>query len=80
MIIHTTISYNYDITEEYVKTIEDVEFEINYNDFSDYTNRSEEFVCEIEDVKIDEIYDTLDKIRTLSFSNSHLVKLTTFKN
>lgn len=78
--VHTIISYNYDIDKEYSKTIEGVEFQINYNDYSDYTNRFEEFVCEIKDVKLDEIYNTLLKVRTLAFSNSHLVKLSTFKN
>lgn len=78
--VHTIISYDYDIDKEYSKTIEGIEFQINYNDCSDYTNRFEEFVCEIKDVKIDEIYNTLQKVRTLAFSNSHLVKLSTFKN
>ena len=78
--VHTIISYDYDIDKEYSKTIEGIEFQINYNDCSDYTNRFEVFVCEIKDVKIDEIYNTLQKVRTLAFSNSHLVKLSTFKN
>lgn len=77
---HTIISYNHDINKEYSKNIDDIEFQINYNDYSDYTNRFEEFICEIKDVKIDELYDTLQKIRTLAFGNSHLVKLSTFKN
>ena len=78
--VHTIISYNHDINKEYSKNIDGIEFQINYNDYSDYTNRFEEFVCEIKDVKLDEIYNTLLKVRTLAFSNSHLVKLSTFKN
>lgn len=78
--VYTIISYNHDINKEYSKNIDDIEFQINYNDYSDYTNRFEEFVCEIKDVKIDEIYNTLLKVRTLAFNNSHLVKLSTFKN
>jgi len=30
--------------------------------------------------KIEEVYNTVDKVRNLTFSNSHLVKLSTFKN
>ena len=78
--IHTIISYNYDIEKKYSKTMDDIEFDVKYNDFSDYTNRFEEFTCEVENVKIEEIYNTLQKVRTLTFSNSHLVKLSTFKN
>lgn len=78
LIINTIVSYNYDIEEVYSKNIEDIQFDITYHDFSDYTSRSEEFLCEIKDVKINKIYKTLDRIRALTFSNSHLVKLSTF--
>lgn len=78
--IHTIISYNYDIDKEYSKTIEGIEFQINYNDHSDYTSRFEKLICTISDVEINNLYDVLKQVKSLAFSNSHIVKLSTFKN
>lgn len=78
--IQTTISYNHDIEKHYSKTVDNIEFDIKYTDISDYTSRFEKLTCTISDVEINNLYDVLKQVKSLAFSNSHIVKLSTFKN
>lgn len=78
--IQTTISYNHDIEKHYSKTVDNIEFDIKYTDISDYTSRFEKLTCTISDVEINNLYDVLKQVKSLAFSNAHLVKLSTFKN
>lgn len=78
--IQTTISYNHDIEKHYSKTVDNIEFDIKYTDISDYTSRFEKLTCTISDVEINNLYDVLKQVKSLVFSNSHIVKLSTFKN
>lgn len=78
--IQTTISYNHDIEKHYSKTVDNIEFDIKYTDISDYTSRFEKLKCTISDVGINNLYDVLKQVKSLAFSNSHIVKLSTFKN
>lgn len=73
--IHTTISYKYDIEKRYSKVIDGINLNIKYTDISECTNRSEKFTCNIEDVEIHNIYNILQKVKALAFSNSHLFRL-----
>ena len=73
--IHTTISYKYDIEKRYSKVIDGINLNSKYTDISECTNRSEKFNCNIEDVEKRNIYDILEKVRSLTFSNSHLFRL-----
>ena len=76
--IHTTISYKYDIEKRYSKVTDGINLKIKYTDISECTNRSEQFTCNIEDVEIRNIYNILQKVKALAFSNSHLFKLSKF--
>lgn len=76
--IYTTISYKYDIEKRYSKVIDGINLNIKYTDISECTNRSEKFNCTIEDVEKRNIYDILRKVRSLSFSNSHLFRLSQY--
>lgn len=78
--IQTTISYNHDIEKHYSKTVDNIEFDIKYTDISDYTSRFEKLTCTISDVEINNLYDVLKQVKSLAVSNSHIVKLSTFKN
>ena len=78
--IQTTISYNHDIEKHYSKKVDNIEFDIKYTDISDYTSRFEKLTCTISDVEINNLYDVLKQVKSLAFSNSHIVKLSTFKN
>lgn len=73
--IKTIVSYNHNIEKKYSKKVENIDFDIKYTDHSDYTLRSEEFSCRINNLKIYELYNTLQKVKSLSLSNSDLVQL-----
>lgn len=78
--VQTTISYNHDIKKRYSKTVDNIEFDIKYTDISDYTSRFEELTCTISDVEINNLYNVLKQVKSLAFSNSHIVKLSKFSN
>ena len=78
--VQTTISYNHDIEKHYSKIVDNIEFDIKYTDISDYTSRFEELTCTINNVEINNLYNVLKQIKSLAFSNSHLVKLSKFSN
>lgn len=72
--VNTKITYNYDIEKKYSTIIDGIHFKNNYTNRSDYTIHSEELVCKLENVDVEEIYSTLSNIRNIAFSNSHIVK------
>ena len=64
-----------DVEKKYSKKVENIDFDIKYTDHSDYTLRSEEFSCRINNLKIYELYNTLKKVKSLSLGNSDLFQL-----
>lgn len=51
------------------------EFDVKYEDYSDCPSKTETFRCTINNVKIEEVSEILHRVKTVTFSNSNLVKL-----
>ena len=73
--ITSKIKYPYDIDISTEKFINGIEFDVKYEDYSDCPSKTETFRCTINNVKIEEVSEILQRIKTITFSNSSLVKL-----
>lgn len=73
--IEHRIKYPYDIDISTEKFIDGIEFDVKYEDYSDCPSKTERFRCTINNVKIEEVSEILHRVKTITFSNSNLVKL-----
>lgn len=73
--ITSTISYYHVIEKEYDKNINNMDFHVVYNEYSDNLLTTETFTCFVNNIEIKNIHDTLQKIKQITFDNTHLVKL-----
>lgn len=69
------IKYPYDIDISTEKFINGIEFDVKYEDYSDCPSKTETFRCAINNVRIEDVSKILQRIKTITFSNSSLVKL-----
>ena len=69
------IKYPYDIDISTEKFINGMEFDVKYEDYSDCPSKTETFRCTINNVKIEDMSETLHRVKTVTFSNCSLVKL-----
>ena len=73
--ITSKIKYSHDINISTEKFIGGIEFNVKYEDYSDYPSKTETFRCTINNIKIEDVSEILHRIKTATFSNSSLVKL-----
>lgn len=73
--IEHRIKYPYDIDISTEKFICGIDFNVKYEDYSDCPSKTERFRCTINNVKIEEVSEILHRVKTITFSNSSLVKL-----
>lgn len=73
--ITTKIKYLHDIDISTTKLIDNIEFNKRYTDYSDQGHKIDTFRCTINNVKLEDVHKTLQHIKTITFSNSSLVKL-----
>ena len=74
--VTTRIKYSHDINISTEKFINGIEFNVKYEDYSDCPSKTETFRCTINKVKIEDVSEILHRVKTATFSNSSLVKLT----
>lgn len=73
--ITTKIKYSHDIDITTTKLIDNIKFNKRYTDYSDQGHKIDTFRCTINNVKLEDVHKTLQHIKTITFSNSSLVKL-----
>lgn len=78
--ITSTISYPYDLDIKSTKIIDNIEFDVTFEDYQDYGKKIETFKCTLDYIKIDNVCALLQKIKTITFSNASLIKISSSKN
>lgn len=78
--ITSTISYPYDLDIKSTKFIDGIEFDVTFEDYQDYGSKIETFKCTLDYIEIDNVCELLQKIKTITFSNASLIKLSGSKN
>ena len=73
--IEHRIKYPYDIDISTEKFIGGIKFDVKYEDYSDCPSKTETFRCIINNIKIEDVSEILHRVKTVTFSNSSLVKL-----
>lgn len=78
--ITSTISYAYDLDIKSTKFIDGIEFDVTFEDYQDYGAKIETFKCTLDYIEIDNVCALLQKIKTITFSNASLIKISSSKN
>ena len=73
--ITTKIKYSHDIDISTTKLIDNIEFNKRYTNYSDQGYKIETFRCTINNVKLEDVHKILQQVKTITFSDSSLVKL-----
>lgn len=78
--ITSTISCPYNLDIKSTKIIDNIEFDVTFEDYQDYGTKIETFKCTLDYIKIDDVCELLQKIKTITFSNTSLIKISSSKN
>lgn len=73
--ITSTISYPYDLDIKSTKIIDNIEFDVTFEGYQNYGAKIETFKCTLDYIEIDNVCELLQKIKTITFSNASLIKI-----
>lgn len=73
--ISSKIKYEYQINITNTKFIDGIKFDVHYDDGPDECFKNETFKCTFNNVKLNDIFKTIKRIKTIMINNSHLIRL-----